>query len=231
MCDYKLEYKKTRKKTKSLQIPLRQTSYELINKRTMKRYSTFVILAASIFICACDGNKKKTDDAPSVIVKTIDEIPGIFEAYGTIGSGTSMNMIEFINEDGDTIYLQANSQSVAGGVKVGDKLDVVYNVTDDANIVSLAVNITSLQHVWNQKGNDGQEQSLELDEGGRATTYNMNVDYDSWSVENGQLLLRSPKSKMEEKAARADTFDIMLLNTDSLVLMHGDLMTEFERYN
>ena len=91
----------------------------------MKRYSTFVILAASIFICACDGNKKKTDDAPSVIVKTIDEIPGIFEAYGTIGSGTSMNMIEFINEDGDTIYLQANSQSVAGGVKVGDKLDVV----------------------------------------------------------------------------------------------------------
>ncbi len=197
----------------------------------MKRYSIFVILAASIIMCACDGNKKKSDDASSVIVKPIDEIPGIFEAHGTIGSGTSMNMIEFINEHGDTIYLQANSQSVAGGVNVGDKLDVVYNVTDDANIVSLAVNMTSLQHVWSQKGNDGHEQSLELNEGGRATTYNMNVDYDSWSVENGQLLLRFPKSKLDEKATPADTFDIMLLSADSLVLMHGDLMTEFERYN
>ena len=65
----------------------------------MKRYSIFVILAASIIMCACDGNKKKSDDASSVIVKPIDEIPGIFEAHGTIGSGTSMNMIEFINED------------------------------------------------------------------------------------------------------------------------------------
>ena len=90
----------------------------------MKRYSIFVILAASIIMCACDGNKNKSDGASSVIVKPIDEIPGIFEAHGTIGSGTSMNMIEFINEDGDTIYLQANSQSVAGGVNVGDKLVV-----------------------------------------------------------------------------------------------------------
>lgn len=188
------------------------------------------ILIAGLMMCACNDQKKTKTD-PSVVVKPLDEIPGIFEAHGTVGSGTSMNMIEFINEDGDTIYLQANSQSVAGGVRVGDKLDVVYNVMEDANIVSVAVNMSSLMHVWNQRGSDGHDQSLELDEGGRATTYNMSVDYDAWSVENGQLLLHYPKSKLDEKAAPADTFDIMHVSADSLVLMHGDLMTEFERYN
>lgn len=188
------------------------------------------MLIAGLMMCACNGNKKGKED-PAVVVKPLDEIPGIFEAHGTVGSGTSMNMLEFINEDGDTIYLQANSQSVAGGVRVGDKLDVVYNVMEDANIVSLAINMTSLMHVWNQKGADGHEQSLELDEGGRASTYNMNADYDAWSVANGQLLLHYPKNKLDEKAAPADTFDIMYLSADSLVLMHGELMTEFERYN
>ncbi len=196
----------------------------------MKGYSIMFLFIAGLIMCACDDQKKTKAD-PAVMVKPLDEIPGIFEAHGTVGSGTSMNMIEFINEDGDTIYLQANSQSVAGGVRVGDKLDVVYNVMEDANIVSVAVNMSSLMHVWNQKGSDGHDQSLELDDGGRATTYNMSVDYDAWTVENGQLLLHYPKSKLDEKAAPADTFDIMYVSTDSLVLMHGELMTEFERYN
>jgi hypothetical protein len=59
----------------------------------------------------------------------------------------------------------------------------------------------------------------------------MSVDYDSWEVQAGQLLLRVPKRIGDEAPAVVDTFEIMQLTTDSLVLMNGDFMTEFERYN
>ena len=59
----------------------------------------------------------------------------------------------------------------------------------------------------------------------------MSVDYDSWEVKNGLLLLHSPKKLGDESPAIVDTFEIMQLTTDSLVLMNGDLVTEFGRYN
>lgn len=193
---------------------------------------SILVLLLSLFSCTDSQKKQKTiETKPNIIVKPLDEIPGIYEAHGYIGDGTSMNSIEFITDEGDTLTLVANSQSVAGGVKVGDEVQIVYNVMKDENVASVVVNLTTLAHVWVQKGLDGKEQSLELDSAGRATTYNMSIDYDTWRVESGQLLLSSPKAPGEEKPAPTDTFEIMYLTADSLVLMHGDFVTEFERYN
>jgi hypothetical protein len=44
-------------------------------------------------------------------------------------------------------------------------------------------------------------------------------------------LLHSPKKVGDESPAVVDSFEILQLTTDSLVLMHGNLMTEFKRYN
>ena len=142
-----------------------------------------------------------------------------------------MNVIEFISDDGDTLYINKNGQDVMGGLVVGDELEVIYNVTKEDIFASVAVNLTSLQHMWSQRGMDGKTQSLELDSEGRATTYNMSVDYDSWEVKDGLLMLHSPKKLGDESPAVVDTFEIMQLTPDSLVLMHGDLVTEFARYN
>ena len=155
---------------------------------------SILLLLLSLFSCTDSQKKQKTiETKPNIIVKPLDEIPGIYEAHGYIGDGTSMNSIEFITDEGDTLTLVANSQSVAGGVKVGDEVQIVYNVMKDENVASVVVNLTTLAHVWVQKGLDGKEQSLELDSAGRATTYNMSIDYDTWRVESGQLLLSSPK--------------------------------------
>ncbi|MEE0519953.1 MAG: lipocalin family protein [Bacteroidaceae bacterium] len=197
----------------------------------MRSTLSLSIIFLLLTFCACSGDKKKVPAEPNIIVKPLDEIPGIYEAHGRVGEGTSMNSIEFITDEGDTLTLVANSQSVAGGVKVGDEVQIVYNVMKDENVASVVVNLTTLSHVWTQKGSDGKEQSLELDSAGRATTYGMSVDYDTWRVESGQLLLSSPKSPGAEKPAPIDTFEIMYLTADSLVLMHGNLVTEFERYN
>ena len=186
------------------------------------------MVAALLF--SCDG-KKANEKELEVEIKPLDEIPGIYEMRGTIGDGSSMNVLECISEDGDTIYIDINAQEITGGLHIGDEIDIIYNVTKDENVASVAVNLTSLQHLWTQRGSDGRRQSLELDSKGRATTYDMTVDYDSWEVKDGLLLLHSPNKPGEEKPAAVDTFEIMQLTPDSLVLMNGNLMTEFERYN
>lgn len=183
-----------------------------------------------IGLFSCEDKKKGGKELPIEIVP-MDSIPGIFEAHGTIGEGTSMNVLEFINDDGDTLYIQMNSQAVMGGVNVGDEVELIYNVTKEENFASVAVNLTALQHMWSQRGADGKEQSLELDAEGHATTYDMSIAYDSWEVKDGLLLLHSPKKIGDETPAIIDTFEIMQLTTDSLVLMNGNIVTEFERYN
>ena len=195
----------------------------------MKRASSLLMTLAIVLLVACDG--KKQAEVPDVKILPLDSIPGIYEAHGRIGEGTSMNMLEFISDDGDTIYVTMNDQMMRGGVRVGDEIEIIYNVSKDENRGAVAVNLTALQHVWMQKGSDGKEQSLEMNPNGSAATYDMAVTYDSWEVKDGLLLLHSPKKIGDESPAIVDTFEIMQLTADSLVLMNGNLVTEFERYN
>ncbi len=201
-----------------------------INELYMKKINVLLLAFAALLLVSCD-EKKSPSQTPEVTVVPVHDLPGICEAHGIIGEGSSMNVIEFINDNGDTLYINKSGQDVMGGLVVGDELEVIYNVTKDDVFASVAVNLTSLQHIWSQRNLEGREQSLELDAEGRATTYNMSVDYDSWEVKDGLLLLHSPKKLGDEGPAVVDTFEIMQLTTDSLVLMNGDFVTEFSRYN
>lgn len=196
----------------------------------MRKANHIILALVAMVLFSCEW-KKAGEAEPEVTIKPLDEIPGIYETHGTIGSGTSMNVLECVNDDGDTIYININVQAITGGVHVGDEIEIIYNVSKEENVASVAVNLTALQHLWTQRGSNGKMQSLELDSKGRATTYDMNVEYDSWEVKDGLLMLRSPMKPGEEKPAAVDTFEIMRLTPDSLVLMNGNLVTEFERYN
>ena len=187
---------------------------------------------AVLMLLSCEDKKKgNTEVDTPVKVLPLDSIPGIHEVHGTVGDGTSMNVLEFVDDNGDTIYVQVNTHAIMGGVHVGDEMSVIFNVTQGENLGQVAVNMTALQHIWSQRGADGKEQSLELDAQGRASTYGMSVEYEAWEVKDGRLLLRSPKRVGDESPVVVDTFEILQLTADSLVLMNGDLMTEFGRYN
>ena len=201
------------------------------NKNDMRKFWLVMTGAVLLGLLSCEEKKKNGPTDPAVEIVPVKEMPSIVEAHGTIGDGSSMNVIEFINDDGDTLYISKNGQSVMGGVVAGDEVEVIYNVADDDIFASVAVNLTSLQHIWTQRGADGREQSLELDAKGSATPYNMGVEYDAWEVKDGLLLLHSPKKLGDESPAVVDSFEIMQLTSDSLVLMHGEYVTEFERYN
>ena len=203
----------------------------------MKRiaYCISFILFWSLLMVSCfEGkNEKEETDEDSLNVVEIDTInvPSIVEVVGTVGDGTSMNELELITDDGDTIYVECPNNMIMGGAIAGEKVDITYHSADNENKVMTSTNITALLHMWTQEGDDGKSQSLELNEGGRATTYDMSVEYDSWSLKDGKLLLHSPKKIASEQAAIVDTFDIMELSSDKLVLMHGNLVTEFDREN
>lgn len=190
-----------------------------------------VLAVSGMIASSCDGGKKEKQEDVEVKIIGLDELPGIVDAHGRIGSGTSMNVMELVGDDGDTTYVEVSSAAMMGGATVGDEVQMVYSSLPEFNVAQIAINITALQHVWTQKGEDGKPQSLELDSGGRASTFGMKIDYCAWEVKDGLLLLQSPKKVGSEQAAPVDTFEIMELTNESLVLMRGEYASEFEREN
>lgn len=197
-------------------------------------YILFSILGIGI-VASCNGNGNKgnedEEDSAKVIVIDSISVPSIYNITGVVGDGTSMNVLELVTDNGDTLLIECPSEMVVGGVEVGDLMAVTYNSNGETNSIMTSINLSALQHLWTQKGADGRSQSLEIDEDGRAVTYDMSVEYNAWSLVDGKLLLHSPKKVASEQAAMVDTFEIMELNDEHLVLMHGELATEFVREN
>lgn len=194
---------------------------------------TALLLALPPLLYSCNGGKKKPAEEPPVTIVPVEEVPKIVEVHGTVGDGSTMNVLQLILPSDDTLDITVSNQMVMGGMIVGNDIDVVYSLIDEEPVAQLAVNTTALQHLWSQQAADGHLQSLELNSRGRATTYNMAIDYEGWDVQDGFLLLRSPKLPGTERPADVDTFQIMLLTEDSLVLMapNAPIASAFYRDN
>ena len=87
----------------------------------LKKTTVFWIFSVLLLFAACDEKKPQVQPV-QFDIRPLDEIPGIFEAHGVIGTGTSMNVLEFVSDNNDTLYVKVNNQAVMGGVKVGDEV-------------------------------------------------------------------------------------------------------------
>ncbi len=183
-----------------------------------KSYIYIICIALLSCLAACKGKQPQQAKAPAKVV-TVEKIPDFVETRGIIGDGSSMNLLQLIEFDGDTLDIIAANQMIMGGLIVGNEVDVIYSLIDGNLVAQTAVNLTALQHLWSQHVGGGETKSLEIDSNGRATTYNMSIEYDHWAVRDGVLLLSSPRKVGDEKPADVDTFQIMMLTEDSLVLM------------
>ena len=195
----------------------------------------YIMCMMICFLCGCKGKQKPESD--TTVTKTkptpVEVTPKSVETRGIIGEGSSMNLMQLIEYDGDTLDIVTANQMVMGGLIVGDAVDVVYSLIGDNLVAQTAVNLTALQHLWSQHVGGGEKKSLEIDDKGLATTYNMSIQYDRWAVRNGLLMLSTPKKVGDEKPANVDTFQIMMLTEDSLVLMSNSIAfsTAFYRDN
>ncbi len=196
----------------------------------LKSHICVFALTAAYILTSCGGNGKKTDN-DSIKIVGVDSLPEIVEKEGIIGSGTSMNQLELITDKNDTVLITTNKEMVMGGVRAGDRISVIYYISKNENLANVAVNLTALEHVWTQIGLDGHRQSLELDANGVAVTYAMNVEYDRWELKNGFLLLHTPQKTVAEKNDIVDTFQIMKLDDQELVLANHNVETIFTMDN
>lgn len=200
--------------------------------RTMKKYGILSI-ATAIFIlttmASCSGGNKENNET-ELDSLNVEPTPAYLEVKGIVGDGSSMNVVEVITESGDTVYVSTPAQMVAGGVTAGDEIDIIYNEQDGEYVGSVAVNVTSLAQFWTKSNAHGQEQGLELCPNGTVVTWNFGtVDYDLWKLEGGKLLLHSPVQVAKEMQEYTDTFLILNLDREELVLSSHDNEIVYKR--
>lgn len=188
----------------------------------------FFILPLLLFTACEWGTTENGGDGDSLQTdSTVDSVQ-VIETRGTVTDGSSMNVLELVTDKMDTLDIEIPITMVMGGVQEGDEVDVIYTKTEDGLMASIAINTTALQHLWTQPRSTGGTQSLEISPGGHATTYDMSgVDYDSWSISDGRLLLHSPRKAAVESSGYTDTFDILMLTPDTLVLGNNDTHSVF----
>lgn len=172
------------------------------------------------FLAGCTGGTQQIQEQASA-EDSLSEIieHGPKEIRGTAGDGTSMNVIEIVATNGDTLYITTPAQMVSGGIEAGDEVDIIYNDNGDENTGVVAINISTLTKVWNHINTLGAKQSIELCSNGDVNTWNMPAPaYDSWKLEGGKLLMHSPAVLAKEVGEHTDTFDILSLRKNELVL-------------
>jgi len=198
----------------------------------MKKIIIAIVILLAVLIAVFYYNSTTNSGSSNDTITTVrqDTLSGVVELQGTIGDGTSMNELEIINSNGDTVYITVPGELVKGEINPGDCVDVVFYANEDENLATTVINVSSLCHVWSTK-KDGLNQSLELDDKGVAITYNSNVDYCNWQLKNGCLILKKSRPIGSEKKEEADTFDIMKLTDSQLVIMNGQEETVYELEN
>lgn len=172
------------------------------------------------FLVGCTGGTQQIQEQASA-EDSLSEIieHGPKEIRGTAGDGTSMNVIEVVATNGDTLYITTPAQMISGGIEAGDEVDIIYNDNGDENTGVVAINISTLTKVWNHINTLGAKQSIELCSNGDVNTWNMPAPaYDSWKLEGGKLLMHSPAVLAKEVGEHTDTFDILSLRKNELVL-------------
>lgn len=188
-----------------------------------------IFLLSAIVLLGCTDSPKQTETsqpADSLSVDTVQSEPAEpphKHVKGTVGDGTSMNVIEIVDaENGDTLYVTTPAQMIVGGVRAGEELDIVYTEGEEDYIGLVSVNLTALTKVWSRQNEFGVKQSMELRPDGTVNTWNMGTaNYDRWTLQDGKLLLQTPAVAASEIKAHTDTFLIMSLNTEQLILSNN----------
>ncbi len=186
------------------------------NNTAMKQ---ILIAAASAVMLTSLGGcvEKKVEKAVVEADTTIVTIPDS-AIYGVVGESTTMHTLTLLTEEGKTLTLPLGEEAHAdehGGLFAGDKVSVLTatNAEGETSVVKY-VNITSLMGRWTSL-----DRNFELCEDGevKSTVKTESHPYTFWSMANANIILN------------ADTFDILLLGPDSLLLENKDGIYVYKR--
>ena len=197
----------------------------------MKKTLFFVAVAmVLITMIGCGGKSQNVpfDNGDSLAIANADPT-----VYGVCGVETTMNELQLVTDNGDTLMLDLSAAiengKVFGGLQVGDRMAVVPNA--DRTAAVMAINQSTLMGNWVMPNPlDGSDEvGIRIKEGGIAESIDQtSIDYRTWRLVRGQLevvLVREDGGEEEETCL----YDIIKLGPDSLVFKDADDTYEYSR--
>jgi len=186
---------------------------------------------------SCEGGVKKSSpanekstDEEQITVVAVDSMPTMEEVVGIVGDGSTMNYLEVITKDNNTLSVMISDTPVYGSLMAGQSVDVIYNEVEGDLIGCSVVNLSLLKSVWEQIDSKGNRLGLTLMPDGTVATENEDNGYKAWDLRDSAVIM-SYKVKMHEYGTveHADTFSIGILSNDTLQLLRGDEAVYFVR--
>lgn len=180
--------------------------------------------------CKQDPTSQNNDslDADSTIVPDSVAIEPDTTMWGHMGDGTTMNVVEFITEKGDTLYLckedmnTGKSAQMIGSLRNGtDLIAITAQVSaDDESTISTCINATQMMGVWK----NGKERIAFYADG---SADNSAETLHNWKIANGELILALEQTTEYGTTQRNDTMRLVELTDNELVYTnrHGQTFT------
>lgn len=141
--------------------------------------------------------------------------------FGICGDGSAMNTLQFITDNGDTLFIGLHDAHekgrVLGGYAAGDRMAVMTN--DAKSEADIVINETTLLGNWIMPDpiDGSSDVGFSIKDGGIMESINqMSIIYKSWKIFNGQLeivSMREGGSEIDE----TEYYDMIRLDADSLV--------------
>jgi hypothetical protein len=181
-----------------------------------------LLVAAFIGMGSCGAPRPQqvyVDDTDSTEVEQ-DIVPRDRTIFGLCGNGSSMNTLELLTDNGDTLVLSMapalEANKVFGGLEVGDRLAVMPNAkrTEATEII----NLNSLLGDWVMPDPiDGSDEvGIRIKEGGVAESIEMtNIYYRTWKIYDGKLEILSVREGGGD-AEETNLYEILILGSDTL---------------
>ena len=181
-----------------------------------------LLVAAFIGMGSCGAPRPQqvyADDTDSTDVEE-DMVPRDHTIYGLCGNGSSMNTLEVLTDNGDTLLLSMapalEPNKVFGGLEVGDRVAVMANAkrTEATEII----NLNSLLGDWVMPDPiDGSDEvGIRIKEGGVAESIEMtNIYYRTWKIYDGKLEILSVREGGGD-AEETNLYEILILGSDTL---------------
>lgn len=191
----------------------------------MRKPLLLPLLLLSLLLVECrptQTNDKDTADSTKVDSAQHDSIATVDSTlWGRLGDGTSMHVLEFITDKGDTLYLSRTSEQtqldaeMMGTIRgnASDRFAVTTRgkQVDEGLSLQTCINVSELMGMWK----NAKTQLFLYADGSAQSNAN---DYTKWQIVNGKLLLSGKAQTEYGETDRTDSLRIVWLDEDSLKL-------------
>lgn len=181
----------------------------------MKLANCFFLAFLVVALFSCNNAGKTENETAELDTLGVSEVDTTY--YGVCGEGTMMSTLELVRDNAETLSVLIDTEmgsDVQGGLLPGDKMAVTCCKMGEDVVAQKVINLTTLLGRWTSL-----DRNFTIKEDGHVES-NVAAEsrpYTVWNIVNAKLVLN------------ADTFDVVALGADSLLLENRDGIFAYKR--